>query len=74
VRTHHRLGSTKIDEAARSQPLGPTPGAAGCPPGVLIEIKGDAHRDNPVPHDRANQIRFSTTENDVRIMRPHAQC
>jgi hypothetical protein len=43
MRTHHRLGTTKIDEAARSQALGSTPGAAECPPASLIEIKGDAH-------------------------------
>ena len=74
MRTHHRLGSTKIDEAARSQPLGPTPGAAGCPPGVLIEIKGDAHSDNPVPQEGANQIRFSVSEKYARILRHGAHC
>jgi hypothetical protein len=73
VRTHHRLGPTKIDEAARSQPLSPTPGAAGFPRGGLIEIKGDAHSDNPVPQEGANQIRFSVSEKYARILRHGAQ-
>ena len=71
MRTHHRLGPTKIDEAARSQPLFPTPGAAGFPRGGLIE-KGDAHRDNPVPQKGTNQIRFSPSEKYARILRPRA--
>jgi hypothetical protein len=73
-RTHHRLGPTKIDEAARSQPLCPTPGATGYPPGGLIEVKGDAHRDNPVPQEPTNQIRFSIIEKLVRDLRQHAHC
>ena len=74
VRTHHRLGPTKIDEAARSKPLFSTPAAPRFPPGGLIEIKGDAHSDNPVPHGETNQIRFSIIENYARILRHLAHC